>query len=211
MIVPENGLVFDIGAHHGESADMYLAAGARVICVEADLQNYLKLVSKHGTNERVVCLHAAVWWSNTVKSLTRTDDQDGLCTLMGETWKQLYPQMRWSSGSDVVTITLRDLMLRYGIPSYVKIDTEGAERQAIVSLGDHKPEALSFEFHRTQLDEALTCLHLLRAKDYRRALLMPAELYISDPQLVHSCTSTERVLHQLQHEAPEWGNILVLR
>jgi FkbM family methyltransferase len=54
-------LVFDIGAHLGESTKRFLEAGAGgVVAVEACLENHLVLHSQHRNDGRVIALHAAL-------------------------------------------------------------------------------------------------------------------------------------------------------
>jgi hypothetical protein len=60
---------------------------------------------------------------------------------------------RWSSAIAVEATTLDALIARHGMPSFVKIDIEGLEADALAGLS-HPIQALSFEFTTIMHDVA---------------------------------------------------------
>ena len=66
----------------------------------------------------------------------------------------------------VPVTTLDDLIERHGMPSFIKLDVEGFEVEALAGLTRPVP-ALSFEFTTIQRDLATACIERCAALGYR--------------------------------------------
>lgn len=73
-------------------------------------------------------------------------------------------------------ITLDQLIARYGMPFYIKIDVEGYEAEALAGLS-RLPQLLSFEYNVVFLDSALKALTnpILDRASFNLTLIDPVE------------------------------------
>lgn len=203
-------LVFDIGAHHGESADKFLThyGAGKVISVEASRSNFAEVV-KHWTDKmnepRVIPIHAAVAeFPGQLVQVFRCDDQTGLTTLDPDSWAKLYPDKRFTFEEWVPTINLDEMIRRFGLPAYIKVDVEGLEFEVLHGLSQKVP-ALSFEFHGEHMER--TRLNLLWLEQLGFSL---AGYVTEDVDLDNFPTRPLReVLQELLSARPQWGNITV--
>ena len=157
-------LYFDIGAYVGEKVAEYLYLGvAKVIAVEPNPDSYQTLHERYRDNPKVVTINAAV--SDTVGEADLIVPSANLITL-----STLDPK-KWFTGRfeglteskryPVKTTTLDKLIVKYGVPSFCKIDAEGWEEHILNGLTQPIPR-LSFEFSHDHLDSLLRCLYSLR-------------------------------------------------
>ena len=68
--------------------------------------------------------------------------------------------VRWNRRIEVETTTLDQLIARFGVPAFIKIDVEGAEPDVLAGLTQAVP-ALSFEYLPRALDHARQCIDRL--------------------------------------------------
>jgi len=123
---PKSGdLVFDIGAYCGTfTRELSLAVGptGRVIAFEPDSLNFELLqrnIARHGL-ANVVTVKAAVFDKNGTASF----NSDGI---IGSALTDALERPPSGETVQSETITLAESFNRYGTPSYIKIDAEGAE------------------------------------------------------------------------------------
>src|SRR4051794_39311561 len=138
-------LVFDVGPHEGQDTAYFLRRGSRVVAVDADVRmvEHLRRTFAHETDDgRLVVVNAAVadrdddvlpfhlsknsWWNSASRDIAdRADMVDRTV--------------------EVQSITLARLIERHGVPHYCKIDIEGLDAMAVLSLGERAPEFISVE------------------------------------------------------------------
>jgi FkbM family methyltransferase len=155
-------LVFDVGAHVGDRVASFRRLGARVVAIEPQraMAGVLRLL--YGLGRSVAIEKTAVGREQgrarmminvdnpTVSSISSTfveaaRDAPGWAT------------QRWTKSADVAVTTLDALIERHGRPSFIKLDVEGFEAEALEGLSQAVP-ALSFEFTTIQRDVALACI-----------------------------------------------------
>jgi FkbM family methyltransferase len=155
--------VFDVGMNNGDDSAHYLSKGLKVIAVEANpilvQRARLRFQAEITAGQMVIealgiCDHPgrAPFWINEERDVFSSFDR-----------------MRASRGGthcrsvDVECVTLDTLLKRHGVPYYLKLDVEGAERHCLRSLRSTElPEYVSVEA------ESLEYLFLLWQLGYRQ-------------------------------------------
>lgn len=208
MIFTPGTLVFDIGAHYGESVDKFQGRhrAGLVVSVEACFESYARLVESIRLNRYcAVPVHAACWNVRGLMHLRRCGTQSGLSTVRHDVWSQLYPAEAFEPQQMVAAITVEDLFEKFGQPAYVKIDVEGAEFEVISGFGFCDPKVVTFEFHGARAEDAVRCLELLRGRKYAKATMVEADVDVMDDPAEPMAEFIER----FKSAPPQWGNITV--
>jgi FkbM family methyltransferase len=146
--------IFDIGMYDGADTAYYLMSGYRVVSVEANPELVCKARKRfehHISSGQLVCVHAAISPNGEPVELTLSGDDLGSSTLFGDKISHLRPIGRIT----VPGITMAHLFKQYGVPRYLKVDIEGADRFCVLSLTrESRPTFLSFEIG-ADVDELL--------------------------------------------------------
>lgn len=137
--------IFDIGMYDGADTTYYLECGYRVIAVEANpelTQQVQQTYADQIASGQLTCINAAISPNGDPVELNLSGKDLGSSTLFGERIAHKVPM-----GSVTVPgVTLEHLIEKYGIPDYLKVDIEGADRLCILPLtSETRPAFLSFE------------------------------------------------------------------
>jgi FkbM family methyltransferase len=138
-------VVFDIGMYDGEDTAYYLESGYRVVSVEANpdlVESVTKKFAPQIAAGQFVCIHAAITPDGKPIELALAGADLGSSSVFAEqiTNKRPIGTIR------VPGLALHELIRDYGVPYYLKVDIEGADRFAILALTpDKRPRFLSFE------------------------------------------------------------------
>lgn len=127
-------LIFDLGANRGEDTEFYLAKGFRVVAVEASPVLHRVLAERLAAPiaaGRVVFLNLGVW-STPGDALFYVNEHS-------DHWSSFDPAYGTRQGTRYHTVpvpcrTLPELVAAHGVPHYLKVDIEGADRFALAQL-----------------------------------------------------------------------------
>jgi len=161
----DKSLIFDIGANLGNTSEAFSDLGGTVIAVEPDVINLNCLRARFSSEKNITIVPMAI--SDTVANETiyLQDNGDALHTL-SDKWKDYLESDndRWrdaltfSKKRSIQTTTLEELIRKYGIPYFIKIDVEGYEEKVISGLKTAVP-LLGFEANLPQfLEETNRCI-----------------------------------------------------
>ena len=168
-------LIFDIGMHRGEDTNYYLAKGFNVVAFEAD--------PDHATDCRMRFADAVRSGRLTiVEGAIAPPTEDGRVTFyknLGNTFQgtinrewaaYLRRHHKESVAIEVARVDIAEQFRTFGIPHYLKIDIESADKlvlEALTSFAD-RPPYLSFESDLLAFSRLVEELDLLRALGYRK-------------------------------------------
>jgi len=144
------GLAFDIGANGGHLANKLATRFARVIAVEPCEESYKELDAGHAEN--VTPVNKACSSGEPTVTLRATS--------LTDYWGELFTGHSLPWGEDhgtreVPATTVAALYAQFGRPDFIKIDTEGHDRQVIEGSGDLFEGRLQFciEVHEASQGE----------------------------------------------------------
>jgi len=159
FISPQD-LVFDVGANIGEHTEVFLELGAKVVCIEPQESCIKHLRKKFKNNKNVVIVKKGLSAEVGMLPLFICEEANTISTF-SEKWKTgRFRNYQWNKKVEVSVTTLDELIKKYGVPSFCKIDVEGYDLQVLHGLSSKIP-CISFEFTVEFLDDAKSCVEYL--------------------------------------------------
>jgi FkbM family methyltransferase len=203
--VQRGDLVFDVGAHVGDRVASFRRLGARVVAVEPQPAFVKVLRLLYGRKPDVIIEATTVGRTSGTTELMINPDNPTVSTASREFVSAARDAPGWRSQSWTKTIrvpvtTLDVLIARHGVPTFIKIDVEGFEAEALA--GFTRPvNALSFEFTMIQRDVARACIERCMALGYTKFTAALGESQILDHGDWLSGDEIERWLAELPQTA----------
>ncbi len=163
--VKEGDLCFDIGAHLGNRTNAWRALGAKVIAVDPQPQCLAFLRNKFGKDGGVTILPNAVGEESGTANLYISQLTPTITTLADKSWQQKMNdatsfEVNWEEMIEVEVVTLDQLIAKYGMPDFCKIDVEDFEIQVLRGLSQPLPN-LSLEYFVPTLERIYECIERL--------------------------------------------------
>lgn len=219
QFMQEDSLIFDIGANVGCRTELFSRLAGRVIAVEPMEAIYAVLWTVFQFNEKVVPVKKACG-SGFEPPYAKIMEYDskyplaGISSMSPEWIKAVRETNRfhndkekhWQKVYEVEVTTLDKLIEEYGLPSFIKIDTEGYERQVLAGLSQ-KVAGLSFEFTPERLVDthaAINACVALGAVEF--ALSVKESFELSE---WNSASAVKSLLLQFAGDAVAYGDVYV--
>lgn len=156
--VNKGSLVFDIGANVGHLTDIFLKLEAQVVCLEPQPDSVEILKRKYKKNPQVTIINQGA--ADKAGKLTFfISTQSPANSTFSPAWVN-HPRIKdrkWDREIKVRVTTLDNLIKKYGLPDFCKIDVEGFEVQVIKGLTQKLP-AISFEFDEEFPQNLKSCI-----------------------------------------------------
>ncbi len=179
--VAPGDLAFDIGAHAGNRTRALAALGCRVVAVEPQ-QDFSRLLrAMFARTPGVTVVDEAIGRSAGRATLS-VSERTPTVTTLSPAWREArgadadFAGVRWNRSVEVAMTTLDALIERFGAPSFVKIDVEGAETDVLAGLS-HAVPALSFEYLPRALDLVAECARRLAELGHYQFAWSPGESF----------------------------------
>lgn len=138
-------LVFDLGMYDASDTEYYLESGHRVVAVEANpalADAARRRLSSYVESGQLKIVNAAISTDDKPVELTLSAEDLGSSSVFQEKVATRAPLATFK----VPGITTAALIEQFGIPYYLKVDIEGADRLAVLALTPKtRPEYVSFE------------------------------------------------------------------
>ncbi|HIE92253.1 MAG TPA: FkbM family methyltransferase [Acidobacteria bacterium] len=179
--VERGDLAFDLGAHVGNRTRAMAALGCRVVAVEPQPHIARLLGALFARRPDIEIVEAGVG-EHSGRAALSISDQTPTMTTLTTAWRDdrgrdpVFAGVQWNRQVEVETTTLDDLIARFGVPVFVKIDVEGGEPGVLAGL-THAIPALSFEYLPHALDYTDACVTRLNALGSYRFNWSPGESY----------------------------------
>jgi FkbM family methyltransferase len=153
-------LCFDIGAHTGNRTGTWLGMGAKVVSAEPQ-PAFITLLKKKFARHPRFFLESTAIGSVPGKARLHISRMNPAISTLSDQWKKIMtdfePALAWEDYADVEVQTMDDLLARYGVPAFCKIDVEGFELEVLSGLSVPLP-ALSFELFPTTPERTIACI-----------------------------------------------------
>jgi FkbM family methyltransferase len=172
QFIQPGDLVFDIGAHVGDRIAAFRRLGARVVAVEPQPALVFTLNILYGRDRNIAIERKAVGRNTGTMRMMINVDNPTISTA-SDTFMQAardavgWEGQVWDKSIEVPATTLDALIVTHGIPSFIKIDVEGFEEEALAGL-TQPVKTLSFEFTTIQRDAARACVQCCVSLGYLR-------------------------------------------
>jgi FkbM family methyltransferase len=163
--IHKGDLCFDVGAHMGNRTEIFLKLGAKVIAVEPQEDCINQLREKFNNEPRLTLVNKGLSDKEGGLTLYICEDATTISTF-SDKWKTgRFSNYKWNTEKLIPVTTLDNLIKKFGLPVFCKIDVEGFEFQVLKGLS--RPITyISFEFTREFFNDIEFCVNHLLSLGY---------------------------------------------
>jgi FkbM family methyltransferase len=160
-------IAFDIGANIGQTIDALFNDYDKIIAFEANPNLALNLKSRY-TQDKIIIESLGVSDKNEVKTFNISNSH--VVSTFSNDWitnSRFTGVYNWDTAIQVNTITLDDIIKKYGIPYFIKVDVEGYEYEVFQGLTSLLEETyFAFEWAEEQYEKINQTIDYLKSLGY---------------------------------------------
>jgi FkbM family methyltransferase len=213
--VSPGALVFDVGAHVGNKSAVYLSLGAHVVCIEPQPFCIAELKKRYANNPAVSIEGVGLAENERFLDMQICSGSTTLSTCSSEWTAHSRHRQRGYFWDKVLTIpvkTLDQIIKKYGVPDFCKIDVENFELEVFRGLSRPIP-CISFEFHTETFHNAIACLDYLENLGYNKFNFAAGEYpqfilneWVIKQEIIQRLDAYKEVYLKKEKD-PLWGDI----
>lgn len=178
------GLVFDVGANHGDKTWAFRQLAKRVVSIEPDEVCFAALRTRYGWDKGVCLENIALGDRSGVGTFFVEEDGSAYNTLNEKERDWLVSMHKQNIREVSVPVaTLDNMIAKYGTPDFLKIDVEGGEFAVLKGLSRPVP-VICFEANLPRFrEESLRIIERFRSNEATRFnLRLENNFVFSSPQ-----------------------------
>jgi len=206
--VDKDDIAFDIGANIGNRTESLSRICKKVIAADPLPLAYNEMRMRFRFNKKVTVLPLAVGEKEGIMNLyvgsshVMSSMSEEFIKNVSEEWNL---NIKWNETIKVKTTTLDELIKKYGIPSFIKIDVEGFELNVLMGLS-YQIKNLCFEYNPTYLEPTYKCIDYLSSLgNYKFNISIEETAQLKLPEFIDAKTFIE-LLNNNIHEG-KFGDI----
>lgn len=164
QLIKPSDLCFDIGSNFGNRSEIFLNLGAKVVALEP--QAYIARFLKRKFRNKIIVENKAAGASP--GELEMFISKHNVLSSLSSEWiaevqKNRFRTAKWDKRTIVQVTTLDELIKKYGVPDFCKIDVEGFELQVLQGLS-RPVKLLSFEYTIPEfIQKGIECINHLNS------------------------------------------------
>jgi FkbM family methyltransferase len=129
------GLVFDVGANHGDKTWAFRQIAKKIVSFEPDKKSFSALRSRYGLDKSICLENIALGELAGVAEFFVEEEGSAYNTLSEKERDWLISTNQSNIRKVIVPIsTLDKMIVKYGVPDFLKIDVEGGEQSVFKGL-----------------------------------------------------------------------------
>ena len=175
IVEKHSDLIFDVGLHVGEDTDFYLRKGFRVIAFEANPELCTRArqqFAKEIDSGQLILIEGAILpdpTSGDGKVRFYINEKNSIWGTALPDWSDRNSRLGTTSiVMEVPAVDFSQVLRKYGIPHYMKIDIEGCDMVCIDALKEFqlRPDFISIESDKTAFEKIKDEIDVLAALGY---------------------------------------------
>lgn len=201
-------ILFDIGSNKGLYTDANSKNYDKFILVDANKDLCNQLRNKYNNNPNIIIEQKIVSKDKTDIFYISNADTISTCDIEWITNSRFSKSYNFTKTIGNESITIDQLVEKYGIPTYIKIDVEGYEYNVLKSMSK-KYCPIGFEWAEEKKDELLLSLDYLKELGFENFCLQKEDNYTFVPEKWISYTEIYETVKNLcdKNRKFEWGMI----
>lgn len=177
-------LYFDIGANIGDYTNSLMEKNEydKIICVEANPNIIQKLKNRFFENNKIEIINKAVSSEKGFVDFYVCESCDvvSTCDIEWINQSRFSDNKTWSK-FEIETISIDDLVNKYGIPEHIKIDVEGYELNVIKGMTKNYGSQIKFEWAEEKLNDIFEIIDYLSLIGYSKFSYILQDKYDEEP------------------------------